>query len=142
MRILIAAFILTGCASLPKPLHDNANGNFLSGTCWRSAEQAKRGDQQAFHTCFFAAYSRARDPMVGGEDLESIYESVHGLLAAVGDDAFAAALSAESPPVRNGVGYFLFMFPLDAPYPKTTAVIHATPHYEMELEKANARTNA
>ena len=57
-------------------MHDNEVGNRLSSTCWRAAQQAQHGDSAVFCECFFAAYFRARAPLIGGEDLESMIEAI------------------------------------------------------------------
>lgn len=131
------AMAFLGCAPmLPKPMADNENGNLLSGICHRASQAVLNGDANGWHDCFFASYSRARDPMLGGEDLESIAATLTELLAKAGDDQFAAALAKETPPVRAGVAYFLSANTL-ALYPKTKAVVASTPDYDFELEKAS-----
>lgn len=135
--LTLAALLLAGCAaSLPTPIADNETGNRLSGLCYKGAQAALAGDESGWHDGFFAAYSRARDPMLGGEDLESIRETLGDLLARSGDESFATALAKETPPVRSGAAYFLSGISLDV-YPKTKALVTSTPDYDFELEKAS-----
>ena len=138
VRAIAAFILLTGCTSLPTPMRDNANGNQISSTCWRAAQQAKHGNNAAFHQCFFAAYSRARDPLLGGEDLESIITTLQELLSAVGDHAFATQLAAEAPPIRSGASWFLRPEDLQTA-PETKAVLAATRDYDFELERSIRR---
>ncbi len=100
--------------------------------------KAMSGDASGFHECFFAAYSRVRDPMLGGEDIESIRETVSGLLKSVGDQTFSSGLAAEPEPVRSGVAWFLTSSDLsDAP--ETRRVIAETRDYDFELERSYRR---
>jgi hypothetical protein len=135
VRAITAFILLSGCTSLPTPMRDNANGNHLSSTCWRAAQEAKHGNNAAFHECFYAAYSRVRDPLLGGEDLESIIATLQQLLSAVGDRTFATQLAAESPPIRSGVSWFLRPADLQAA-PETKAILAATRDYDFELERS------
>ena len=138
MRAVAIAILLSGCTSLPTPVRDNEVGNYLSGTCWQGAQKAMTGDPAGFHESFFAAYSRVRDPMMGGEDIESIRETIAGLLAAVDDEAFSSHLRVEPEPVRSGVAWFLSTAKLsDAP--ETHRVIAETRDYDFELEQSYRR---
>jgi len=138
MLALVLAQILSGCASLPKPLLENELGIRLSNACWRGAQKVLAGDPAGFHECFYAAYSRVRDPMRGGEDLESIRETLDGLLAAVGDQTFSLRLAAESEPVRSGVAWFLTSADLSQA-PETRRVLAKTRDFDFELERAYRR---
>jgi hypothetical protein len=138
MLALMLAQILSGCASLPKPLLENELSIRLSNACWRGAQKAMAGDPAGFHECFYAAYSRVRDPMRGGEDLESIRETLNGLLAAVGDQTFSSRLAAESEPVRSGVAWFLTSADLSHA-PETRRVLAKTRDFDFELERAYRR---
>ena len=137
-RTAVAMVLLAGCTSpsLPAPMRDNETGNLLSSTCWRAAQKAQAGDREAFHDCFFAAYSRVRDPMLGGEDLESIDLTLEKLLSSVGDHVFARRLHEESPPIRSGVAWFLKQIDLQSA-PETKAVTAAAHDYNFELERAS-----
>jgi hypothetical protein len=135
MRALALILILSGCASLPEPLLENELGIRLSNACWRGAQKVLAGDPTGFHECFYAAYSRVRDPMRGGEDLESIRETLTGLLYEVGDQTFSSRLAAESEPVRSGVAWFLSSADLSQA-PETRRVITETRDFDFELERA------
>ncbi len=119
-------------------MRDNDTGNRLSSACWQAAQRAQHGDSAAFHECFFAAYSRVRDPMLGGEDLEVMIETIQQLLHSVGDQVFATMLAKESPPIRCGVSWFLPREDLTSA-PKTRAIIAATQDYDFELERSIRR---
>jgi hypothetical protein len=136
--VFAVLLVLSSCHSLPEPMRDNDAGNLLSGACWRAAENARCGDLRAFHECFFAAYSRARDPMLGGEDLESIDLTLQRLLASVGDHAFASQLAAESPPIQSGAAWFLRSVDLQTS-PETKAVVASARHFDFELERSTRR---
>lgn len=136
-------FCVAGCSSLPTPMQDNAKGNRLSAACSQAAQRVRQaaqrvrqGDGAAFHECFFAAYSRMRDPMLGGEDLESIAHTLQQLLLTAGDHAFATALAKELPPIRSGVSWFLLRRENLAGAPETKAVIAATRDYDFELGRS------
>ncbi len=135
---VVALLLLVGCNSppLPAPMRDNEVGNLLSSACWKAAQKAQAGDHEAFHDCFFAAYSRVRDPMLGGEDLESIDLTLEKLLSSVGDHVFACRLQEESPPIRSGVAWFLKQFDLQSA-PETKAVTAGAHDYSFELERAS-----
>jgi hypothetical protein len=73
--------------------------------------------------------------MLGCEDLAVITATLRQLLATVGDEAFAAHLSAEPAPVRSGVSWFLTAVHLiDAP--KTRAVVGLTREYDFEVQRS------
>jgi hypothetical protein len=138
ITLLTLLFSLMGCSSLPRPMRDNEFGNYLSAQCAEGVNKAILGDQSGFHTCFFAAYSRVRDPLRGGEDIQSIRLSLETLLQAVGDDAFAYHLGNEPEPVRSGVAWFLQGVYL-GDTPKTHNLLDQTQDYNFELITARRR---
>ncbi len=92
-------------------------------------------DEASIHRAFYAAYSRARVGLMGGEDLEAIFANLKDLRARLGDRDFAAALEKEDPAVRSGVGYFCRKMSA-AEFPLSRAVLDKTPDHKFELEKA------
>jgi hypothetical protein len=81
---LACAILLAGCEVLPKPLLDDENGTRLSGLTHRAHDIELT--EEAIHEVFYAAYSRTRDPLMGGEDMEKIHLNLIVLRDRLGDD--------------------------------------------------------
>jgi hypothetical protein len=127
-------FILASCAQLPEPWPDSESGMKLANMTYIAPDATP--DEASIHRVFYAAYSRTRVGLLGGEDLEAIHAGLKDLRTRLGDRDFAAALEKEDPAVRSGVGYFCGEVTREN-FPLTRAVLDKTPNYKFELEKAD-----
>ena len=87
----------------------------------------------------FAAYSRSRDPLMGGEDLEMINENLVRLRDRLGDERFAASLRRENPAVVSAVAWHLRPKASSGVFPISSEVLKQAPKKTFELEAAIAR---
>jgi hypothetical protein len=137
--ILLAVALITDCASsgsssLPEPFPEVEGGRSLHGQTYMKNPGIP--DAAEIHHIFFAAYSRSRVKMLGGEDLETITLNLIDLRARLGDEAFATALAKEHPAVIYAVGGHLNPDAQNPAFPATAKLIAENPRYHLELDQA------
>ncbi|WP_035605853.1 hypothetical protein [Haloferula sp. BvORR071] len=141
--LLIAAALHAACASspsasssaLPEPYPEVEGGPSLHGQTYMKNPGIP--DAAEIHHIFFAAYSRSRIKMRGGEDLETIALNLAELRTRLGDEAFAAALTKEHPAVVSAVAsHFGREEARNPAFPLTAKLIADSPHYDLELNQA------
>ena len=139
--LILAAVLHTGCApslpsssALPDPYPEVKGGPSLHGQT--SMKGAGIPDAAEIHHIFFAAYSRSRIKLLGGEDLETIATNLIALRARLGDASFAAALAKEHPAVIHAVGDHLGEEAHNPAFPVTAKIFADNPRYDLELNQA------
>jgi hypothetical protein len=137
--LFLAAALIAGCASsptstLPEPFPEVEGGRSLHGQTYMHGPGIP--DAAEIHHIFFAAYSRSRIKLLGGEDLETIAENLIELRSRLGDASFAAALAKEHPAVIYAVGDHLGGEASNPAFPATAELIGGNPRYKLELDEA------
>lgn len=145
--IVLAAALISGCVSspnsssssaLPEPFPEVEGGPSLHGQTYMKGPGIP--DAAEAHHIFFAAYSRSRIKLLGGEDLETIALNLAELRARLGDDTFATALVKEHPAVISAVGGHLGQEARNPAFPATAKLIANNPHHQLELNQAAAES--
>jgi hypothetical protein len=134
---IISSLVLAGCTGLPQPLRDDDSGMKLARLTNKA--HADPLTDEDVHQVFFAAYSRARDPMMGGEDLEMIHGNLIHLRQRLGDQRFSDALQREDPAVTSAVGWHLAPDSGSADFPLSSRTLADAPRKTFELEAAYAK---
>jgi len=132
--LLPVAISLGACSPLPEPLKEEEIGRHLESLTYVPESSLK--DQQEIHRAFFAAYSRSRVKLLGGEDLEAITGNLNELRSRMGDGPSAEALAREHPAVRSAVGSHMGREAPNPQFPETARLLAATPGYRLELDEA------
>jgi hypothetical protein len=70
--------------------------------------------------------------ILGGDDVEGLYDTFGKQIARVGDPQFAAVLAHEPPDVIAAVGYFI---PYALVCPRTRALIRSVPHVSFPADR-------
>lgn len=103
---------------------------------WRTSSQiepyAAKGSARALHDLFIADYTRASDPYLGGEDLQSMSMTLGAEARSVGDAKFAEALGRERPEVIHAVR--VIAGGCLAGYPETLKLMSKNPRVKLPLE--------
>lgn len=139
MKILpavISSLLLAGCTSLPQPLRDDDSGMKLARLTNKA--YADPLTDQDVHQVLFATYSRSRDPLMGGEDLEMIHANLIRLRQRLGDQGFSDALRLEDSAVISAVGWHLGADSQSVDFPLSSRTIAEAPKKTFELEAAYA----
>ena len=134
---VISSLFLAGCASLPQPLRDDDNGMKLARLTNRA--YAEPLSDEDIHQVLFATYSRSRDPLMGGEDLEMIHDNLIRLRQRLGDKGFSDALRREGDAVTSAVGWHLGAASKSVDFPLSSLTIAEAPKKKFELETAYAK---
>ena len=134
---VISSLLLASCASLPQPLCDDGSGMKLARLT-NKAYAAPLTDDDV-HQVLFAAYSRSRDPLMGGEDLEMIHANLIRLRQRLGDKRFSDALRLEDSAVISAVGWHLGVDSPSVDFPLSSRTIADAPKKTFELEAAYAK---
>jgi hypothetical protein len=140
MKVLYFVFsslLLVGCASLPQPLRDDDSGMKLARLTNKA--YADPLTDEDVHQVFFATYSRSRDPLMGGEDLEMIHANLIRLRHRLGDKRFSDALLREDSAVISAVGWHLGAASQSVEFPLSSRTIAEAPKTTFELEAAYAK---
>ena len=131
----------------PDPSYKAQDGWRMLGI---SLPPALKGNRQAIHDCFLAAYLRASSPFLGGEDCEAMHWGLSELLFTSGDHAFSQALGVERPEVVAAVKFWIRRsagFPHQGKYeplnfvayPRTRKVLDAVPDTDFPLNEDSPR---
>ena len=135
---LVSSVLLGGCSlspsSLPTPYPEVEDGPSLHGQTYM--HRAGMPDAAEIHHIFFAAYSRSRIKLLGGEDLETITINLIELRNRLGDNAFATALAKEHPAVISSVASHLGEEARNPRFPASAKLIAGSPRYKLELDQA------
>jgi hypothetical protein len=91
------------------------------------------------HQVLFATYSRSRDPLMGGEDLEMIHGNLIRLRQRLGDKGFSDALRREEKAVISAVGWHLGADSKSDEFPLSSLAIAEAPKEAFELETTYAK---
>lgn len=134
---LTLGLLLAGCSSLPEPFRDDDSGMKLARLTQKAYADPLTDEE--VHQVFFATYSRSRDPMMGGEDLEMIHGNLIRLRERLGDEGFATALNREDAAVVSAVGWHLGTDAQSDRYPLTSHAFVKAPKKTFELESACAK---
>ncbi|MCX6865351.1 MAG: hypothetical protein NTV46_03885 [Verrucomicrobia bacterium] len=134
---IISSLLLADCTSLPQPLRDDDNGMKLAGLTNKANDDPLTNE--GVHQVLFATYSRSRDPLMGGEDLEMIHENLIRLRQRLGDKSFSDALRLEDPAVISAVGWHLGADSQSVDFPLSSRTIAEAPKKTFELEAAYAK---
>lgn len=137
LSAVILSLLLVGCSSLPKPLRDDDTGMKLARLTNKA--YADPLTDEDVHWVLFAAYSRSRDPLMGGDDLEMIHANLIKLRQRLGDKRFSDALSREDSATISAVGLHLGADSQAADFPLSSDTISKTPKRTFELEAAYAK---
>ena len=139
MKILpavISSLLLAGCTSLPQPLRDDDSGMKLARLTNKAYADPLTSED--VHQVLFATYSRSRDPLMGGEDLEMIHANLIRLRQRLGDQGFSDALRLEDSAVTSAVGWHLGADSQSVDFPLSSRTIAEAPKKTFELEAAYA----
>ena len=134
LSITILGSALIGCAQFPKPIPDDVNGKRLARMTYIAQEDELT--PRAIHDVLFAAYSRTRDKLMGGEDLEAIHLNLRDLRTRLGDERFADALKQEDPAVVSAIRWYLDSDTGGSAYPRTDDLLSGHPARGYELQAA------
>lgn len=134
---VISSLLLVGCASLPQPFRDDESGMKLARLTNKA--NADPLTDEDVHLALFATYSRSRDPLMGGEDLEMIHANLNRLRQRLGDKRFSDALLQEDLAVISAVGWHLGTDAQSADFPLSSRTIAEAPKKTFELEVAYAK---
>lgn len=140
MKILpavISSLLLAGCTSLPHPLRDDDSGMKLARLTNKAYADPLTSED--VHQVLFATYSRSRDPLMGGEDLEMIHANLIRLRQRLGDQGFSDALRLEDSAVISAVGWHLGADSQSVDFPLSSRTIAEAPKKTFELEAAYAK---
>jgi hypothetical protein len=137
LSAVISSLLLAGCASLPQPLRDDDSGMKLARLTNKA--YADPLTDEDVHQVLFATYSRSRDPLMGGEDLEMIHGNLIRLRQRLGDKRFSDALRREDSAVISAVGWHLGADSQAVDFPLSSRTIAETPKKTFELEAAYAK---
>ncbi|MCB1100650.1 MAG: hypothetical protein KDN22_34125 [Verrucomicrobiae bacterium] len=134
---VISSLLLASCASLPQPLCDDDSGMKLARLTNKA--YADPLTDEDVHQVLFATYSRSRDPLMGGEDLEMIHANLIMLRQRLGDKRFSDALRHEDAAVISAVGWHLGADSQSVYFPLSSRTIAEAPKKTFELEAAYAK---
>jgi hypothetical protein len=137
LSAVISILLLAGCASLPQPLRDDDSGMKLARLTNKA--YADPLTDEDVHQVLFATYSRSRDPLMGGEDLEMIHANLIRLRQRLGDKRFSDALRREDSAVTSAVGWHLGADSQAVDFPLSSDTIANAPKRTFELEAAYAK---
>lgn len=136
LSAIISSLLLAGCASLPQPLRDDDSGMKLARLTNKA--YADPLTDEDVHQVLFATYSRSRDPLMGGEDLEMIHANLIRLRQRLGDKRFSDALRREDSAMISAVRWHLGTDAQSADFPLSSRTIAEAPKKTFELEVAYA----
>lgn len=145
MFISLLSLSLT-CTAAPPPTDYQAQDGYRM--LQAALPFALKGNREAIHDCFLAAYLRASSPMQGGEDCEAIGSGLCELLFRGRDRSFSEALAVERPEViaaaklwiggkpgfYAGKGFKSFRL---EEYPKTRKLLGAAPETDFPYIEAS-----
>jgi hypothetical protein len=135
-----------GCTAAPAPKDYQAQDGYRM--LQAALPFALKGNREAIHDCFLAAYLRASSPMQGGEDCEAIGSGLCELLFRGRDRSFSEALAVERPEViaaaklwigdkprfSSGKGFKSFRI---ADYPRTRKLLDSAPDTDFPYREAS-----
>ena len=133
---ILSCLVLAGCANLPQPLRDDDGGMKLARLTNKA--HADPLTNKDIHEVLFATYSRSRESVMGGEDLEMIHANLIRLRHRLGDKGFSDALGREDSAVISAVGWHLGADSKAVDFPLSSAMIAKAPKRTFELEAAYA----
>ncbi len=134
---VISSLWLAGCARLPVPFRDDDSGMKLARLTDRAYADPLSAED--VHQVLFATYSRSRDPLMGGEDLEMIHGNLIRLRQRLGDKRFSDALRREDSAVTSAVGWHLGADSPAVDFPLSSVTVANAPKMIFELETAYAK---
>ena len=131
-------FVLLSSCAQHRP--DAISEEEPSSHVWRYRFEAADGDPTALHKVFAATYAQVMMSSVnGGEDAESIRESISSILSTTGDSIFSTALKRESHKVQSAVREFLFPS-IKTDYPETYTILLSAPTIDWPSDRAYRRS--
>lgn len=137
LSAVISILLLAGCASLPQSLRDDDIGMKLARLTNKA--YADPLTDEDVHQVLFATYSRSRDPLMGGEDIEMIHANLIRLRQRLGDKRFSDALRLEDSAVTLAVGWHLGADSQAVDFPLSSLTISKAPKKTFEIEAAYAK---
>lgn len=137
LSAVISSLLLVGCTGLPEPIRDDDSGMKLARLTYKAHAEPLTAED--VHQVLFASYSRSRDPLKGGEDLEMIHENLIQLRQRLGDKRFAHALGLEDPAVVAAVGWHLGTDSRSIDFPLSSRKFAEAPKRSFELEAAYSK---